>query len=80
MRGELRQPVKSMNEFDALQQKLDTHFCREWPFIREPGLINRWKSGDASPARCKSDNLCFGPALEGKGVYCVVDATAKREV
>ncbi len=51
--------------------------CR--PFIREPGLINRWKSGDASPARCKSDNLCFGPALEGKGVYCVVDEMENRE-
>ena len=39
--------------------------CR--PFIREPGLIKRWKSGDTSPAKCKSDNLCFGPAMEGKG-------------
>jgi 2,4-dienoyl-CoA reductase-like NADH-dependent reductase (Old Yellow Enzyme family) len=43
------------------------------PFIREPGLINRWKSGDLRPALCKSDNLCFGPALEGKGIYCVVE-------
>ncbi|RJP37703.1 MAG: NADH:flavin oxidoreductase [Desulfobacteraceae bacterium] len=42
------------------------------PLIREPGLINRWKSGDLRPALCKSDNLCFGPALEGKGIYCVV--------
>ena len=38
--------------------------CR--PFIREPGLIKRWQSGDTSPAKCKSDNLCFGPAMEGK--------------
>jgi 2,4-dienoyl-CoA reductase-like NADH-dependent reductase (Old Yellow Enzyme family) len=45
--------------------------CR--PFIREPGLIKRWKSGDTSPARCKSDNLCFGPAMEGKGIYCVTE-------
>ncbi|MBC2716561.1 MAG: NADH:flavin oxidoreductase [Desulfobacteraceae bacterium] len=51
--------------------------CR--PFIREPGLINRWLSGDTSPAKCKSDNLCFGPALEGKGIYCVVDELEKTK-
>ncbi|MDA3896707.1 MAG: NADH:flavin oxidoreductase [Desulfobacteraceae bacterium] len=51
--------------------------CR--PFIREPGLINRWQSGDTSPARCKSDNLCFGPAMEGKGIYCVTDELEKAK-
>lgn len=43
------------------------------PLIREPGLINRWKSGDLAKAACLSDNLCFGPALEGKGLYCLMD-------
>jgi len=42
------------------------------PLIREPDLINRWKAGDLQKAQCKSDNLCFGPGLEGKGIYCVV--------
>ena len=41
------------------------------PFIREPNLINRWKSGDREKAKCISDNLCFTPGFEGKGVYCV---------
>lgn len=41
------------------------------PLIREPGLINRWKSGDRSPAACLSDNQCFGPAMAGEGIYCV---------
>ena len=50
--------------------------CR--PFIREPGLIKRWESGDASPARCKSDNLCFGPAMKGKGILCVVEENEKE--
>ena len=50
--------------------------CR--PFIREPGLIKRWQSGDTSPATCKSDNMCFGPAMEGKGIYCVVDEMEKK--
>lgn len=43
--------------------------CR--PFIREPGLINRWKSGDLRKATCLSDNQCFVPAGAGEGIYCV---------
>ncbi len=43
--------------------------CR--PFIREPDLINRWKAGDRRKADCNSDNLCFKPALGGKGIYCM---------
>lgn len=44
--------------------------CR--PLIAEPDLINRWKSGDREPSACKSDNLCFKPGMEGRGVCCVV--------
>ncbi len=47
------------------------------PFIREPELICRWQKGDRRPAACISDNLCFAPALEGRGVYCV---TREREL
>lgn len=43
--------------------------CR--PLIREPGLIKRWKSGDLRKSECISDNACFQPGMEGKGVYCV---------
>jgi 2,4-dienoyl-CoA reductase-like NADH-dependent reductase (Old Yellow Enzyme family) len=43
------------------------------PFIREPDLINRWRSGDLSPAACRSDNLCYGPARKGQGIYCVTE-------
>ena len=39
--------------------------------IREPDLVNRWQKGDFRTAECKSDNLCFTPGFEGKGVYCV---------
>ncbi len=46
-------------------------FCR--PLIREPDLINRWKSGDTRKASCLSDNLCYKPAREGQGLYCVVE-------
>jgi len=41
------------------------------PFIREPHLIKRWKSGDTAKAACISDNKCFKPAMEGKGICCV---------
>ena len=43
------------------------------PFIREPGLINRWKSGDFAPSTCLSDNQCFAPAIAGEGIYCVME-------
>ncbi len=47
------------------------------PFIREPGLINRWKSGDHSKARCISDSRCLLAGREGKGVYCVTEKEEK---
>lgn len=40
------------------------------PFIREPGLINRWKTGDRGKAQCISDNRCIIAGSEGKGIYC----------
>ena len=45
--------------------------CR--PFIREPGLINRWRSGNLTKSACLSDNKCFGPIMAGKGLLCVMD-------
>ena len=39
--------------------------CR--PFIREPGLVNRWRSGDTRKAFCVSDNGCLKPSLMGIG-------------
>ena len=41
------------------------------PFIREPDLVKRWQSGDRRKAACTSDNLCYGPARSGEGIYCV---------
>jgi 2,4-dienoyl-CoA reductase-like NADH-dependent reductase (Old Yellow Enzyme family) len=48
------------------------------PFIREPGLVNRWKSGDRRKATCLSDNRCFMPPMRGTGFYCVVDREEKE--
>jgi 2,4-dienoyl-CoA reductase-like NADH-dependent reductase (Old Yellow Enzyme family) len=44
------------------------------PLICEPGLVKRWREGDRRPAACVSDNACFGPALDGTGLYCVTMA------
>ncbi len=43
------------------------------PFIREPDLVNRWRSGDRSRSTCLSDNRCFVPIRNGEGVYCVTE-------
>ena len=48
------------------------------PLIREPDLIKRWKSGDLRKSACDSDNLCFGPAAKGQGIYCVTEARQKQ--
>jgi len=39
--------------------------CR--PLIREPDLIQRWKSGDTRPAECLSCGACMKTDKEGKG-------------
>lgn len=46
--------------------------CR--PLIREPNLINCWKSGDTKSATCISCNGCFGPGLKGEGVKCILES------
>ncbi len=49
------------------------------PFIREPGLVKRWASGDLSKAKCVSDNQCFGAGMSGEGIYCVVEKKEKQK-
>jgi 2,4-dienoyl-CoA reductase-like NADH-dependent reductase (Old Yellow Enzyme family) len=41
------------------------------PLICEPRLVQRWSEGDRRPAECVSDNACFAPASDGRGLYCV---------
>jgi len=48
------------------------------PFIREPSLVNRWRAGDLKPATCKSDNMCFKPAMKGDGIYCLTEEREKK--
>jgi 2,4-dienoyl-CoA reductase-like NADH-dependent reductase (Old Yellow Enzyme family) len=54
-----------------VQEGIADYISLSRPLIREPNLINRWKSGDTRKAECISDNACVGPALEGEGIRCV---------
>jgi len=49
------------------------------PFIREPALALRWRSGDRAPARCISCNGCFAPGFKEGGIYCVIEAKERRK-
>ncbi|MCG8563975.1 MAG: hypothetical protein MI747_02735, partial [Desulfobacterales bacterium] len=40
------------------------------PFIREPHLANRWKSGDLTPATCVSCNKCLD-LIGRSGLGCI---------
>jgi 2,4-dienoyl-CoA reductase-like NADH-dependent reductase (Old Yellow Enzyme family) len=68
----------------AIQNALNENVCdfiaMARPFIREPGLIKRWKRGDMRPSLCVSDNLCFQPVRAGKGLYCLTAVKEKKKV
>ena len=58
---------------EILQAGEADFFSMARPLIREPGLVNRWSSGDRSTARCISCNGCFLPGFKEGGIYCVVE-------
>jgi len=49
------------------------------PLICEPGLVKRWREGDRRKAECVSDNACFAPAFDGRGIYCVTLAQKRSK-
>ncbi len=51
--------------------------CR--PLIREPSLINRWKSGDTRKSLCLSDNACHKSLVSGDGLRCMAEPTPAQE-
>jgi len=69
--------VGGMRSFEVAERLIENgvadYISMSRPFIREPALINRWKAGDRRRALCKSDNLCFGPGVQGQGIYCVTE-------
>ncbi|BBO70041.1 NADH-dependent flavin oxidoreductase [Desulfosarcina alkanivorans] len=73
--GGIRSPAVAKR---LLEEKSADYFAMSRPLIREPDLVNRWRSGDRSPARCLSDNLCFRPGMTGDGIYCVTEKREKK--
>jgi 2,4-dienoyl-CoA reductase-like NADH-dependent reductase (Old Yellow Enzyme family) len=73
--GGIRDPIYA----DNLLEKNIADFismCR--PFIYEPDLAKRWKSGDHSRSLCTNCNACFGIG-ERREVYCVIKKKLERE-
>jgi 2,4-dienoyl-CoA reductase-like NADH-dependent reductase (Old Yellow Enzyme family) len=51
------------------EEKVDyVALCR--PFIREPHLVKRWKSGDRAPSSCQTCGRCMLKAFRGHKVQC----------
>lgn len=75
--------VGGFRSYEVLEKALrDTdisYIAMARPFIREPGLVNRWRKGDRKPAKCISCNSCFKPGLEEGGIYCVVDKKEREK-
>jgi 2,4-dienoyl-CoA reductase-like NADH-dependent reductase (Old Yellow Enzyme family) len=75
--------VGGIRSFEVAQQLVADGVCDavslSRPLIREPELVNRWKSGDLRPSTCVSDNLCFRPAIAGQGIACLTGQRRKGE-
>ncbi|MEW6262709.1 MAG: NADH:flavin oxidoreductase [Thermodesulfobacteriota bacterium] len=66
--GGLRSPAL-MDEILTLGQA--DLFSLSRPLIREPGLVNRWRSGDLEPSDCNQCNGCLDRLMKGEPVECV---------
>ncbi len=64
---------------DILSERKADYVSFSRPFIREPDLINRWKSGDTATATCISCNGCFEAGLKGKGIDCKVERKLREK-
>ena len=72
--------VGGIRSFETAEQLVNEHaadyISLSRPLMREPDLVNRWKSGDIRRAACISENACASPerfaeVFSGKGVRCV---------
>ena len=67
--------IRSYGVAEALVQNgVADYISMSRPLICEPSLIKRWRKGDRRASECVSDNACFAPASDGRGIYCVTMA------
>jgi 2,4-dienoyl-CoA reductase-like NADH-dependent reductase (Old Yellow Enzyme family) len=78
IRSEVNVPVMmvgGLRTFELMEevvQKGEADFVSlSRPLIREPGLVNAWKSGNRHRANCISCNKCFEALLQLKPLHCV---------
>ncbi len=72
--------IRSYGVAEALVQNGKANYISmSRPLICEPSLIKRWRKGDRRAAECVSDNACFAPASDGRGVYCVTMANKRSK-
>lgn len=64
---------------DAVEQNDIDYISLARPFVREPGLVQRWQKGDLSRARCISCNGCYRPGLREGGIYCIVERAEQKK-
>lgn len=72
--GGIRNPVIAE---EILNDNVADFISLSRPFLFEPDLPNRWKSGDLSPAKCISCNSCYMTMMTGP-VHCVVRKKRER--
>jgi len=72
--------IRSLNKIGKLLSdgKAD-YVAMARPFIREPHLINRWKSGNTKKSTCISCSKCFSTGFKGTGIYCVPEKKRKEK-
>jgi 2,4-dienoyl-CoA reductase-like NADH-dependent reductase (Old Yellow Enzyme family) len=64
--------LRTFELMEEVVQKGEADFASlSRPFIREPGLVNAWKSGDYHRATCISCNKCFEALLQLEPLHCV---------
>jgi 2,4-dienoyl-CoA reductase-like NADH-dependent reductase (Old Yellow Enzyme family) len=72
--------IRSYGVAEALVQNgIADYISMSRPLICEPSLIKRWRMGDRRASECVSDNACFAPASDGRGVYCVTMAKKRSK-
>jgi 2,4-dienoyl-CoA reductase-like NADH-dependent reductase (Old Yellow Enzyme family) len=64
--------LRSFNLMEQIIQKGEADFISlSRPLIREPSIINEWKSGDRRKPACISCNHCLEALRKGKTLHCV---------
>jgi 2,4-dienoyl-CoA reductase-like NADH-dependent reductase (Old Yellow Enzyme family) len=74
--------VGGLRTFSVIQTLLDEGvadlFSLSRPLIREPDLVNIWKTDPDHCSTCTSCNLCFRPGMREGGIYCVPEKKLKE--